>query len=189
MVQNTHLDFIVFDTFNCKTLGIIDTSYYNPLSTISGNTLQILVPGYSDPIELSYNQSGVTILNSNNLGVTNVADPELYLDLPDGPYVIKISICPNNLNWIEKICYRDCKIQCKYDRAILLLDLNKCETCYNADLAKKLQTAQFYIQGCLANARLGNTNKATELYNVANKLLDEIVECRCWNHKKENNIW
>ena len=188
MLQNTFLDFDILDTHNCGTFAILDISYYSPLAPISGGLIQVLVPGYLNPIELYYTQSGITLLNSNNLGVTNVIGPENYIDLPDGAYVIKMSACPDL--WTEKIVYRTCKIDCKYDKAILLLNLNQCSTCYNASLAQKLQTIQLYIQGCNANARVGDINQATILYNVANKMLDDIINCNCWNHSKEsNNIW
>jgi len=178
MVQNTSLNFNVLETNDCQTLAILDTSYYSPLQQVTGNVLQILVPGYLKPVELFYNQSGITLLQSNNLKITNVIGPENYVDLPDGAYVIKISICPHNEHWIEKVFYRTCKIDCKYDLAILQLDLNNCTTCYDSKLAEVLTTIRLYIEGTKANARLGNIRQATMLYNVANRLLDNLIECK-----------
>jgi len=183
MLHNTNISFVTFDTFNCKTLGIIDTSYYNPSQVITGNLLQILTPGYTTPVELLYNVSGVTILNSNSVGVTNVIDESYLIELPDGAYTIKMSACPYNILYCEQTFYRTCKLECKYDTAILYLDLNNCTTCYNQDLADKLNTARIYIEGCKANAKNSNIKKATELYNVANRILDDIINCKCWNNK------
>jgi len=90
-------------------------------------------------------------------------------------------VCPYDQFWYESTFYRTCKIDCKYDKAILFLDLNNCTTCYNTDLANKLNTARIYIEGCKANAKNANLRKATQLYNVANKILDDIINCRCWD--------
>ena len=159
MLHNTFIDFVTFDTFNCKTFGIIDTSYYNPSQVITGNLLQILVPGYSVPVEIIYNISGVTILNSNTIGVSNTLDENALIELPDGAYTVKMSACPYNILWKEQTFYRTCKLDCKYDKAILFLDLNQCTTCYNSDLADKLNTAFIYTAGCKANAKNGNIKK------------------------------
>lgn len=179
ITQNTSLNFNVIDTNDCHTFAILDTSYYSPLQQVTGNILQILVPGYLNPVELYYNQSGLSTFNSNNLGITNVIGPENYVDLPDGAYVIKMSICPYDQNWIEKVFYRTCKIDCKYDQAILQLDLNSCTTCYNDQLAELINTIRLYIDGCKANARNGNIRVATQLYNVADGMLNDLINCDC----------
>jgi len=188
VLHTTRLSFDTFNTYNTKTLGIIDTSFYNTLQTVSGNVLQILVPGYQNPVELSYQQSGVTILNSNNLGITNVIDEINLIPIPDGAYTIKISICPYEQFWFERTIYRTAKLECKFDEALLLLDLNSCSTCYSTDLADELQTAWMYIQGVKANCEDNNINQATQCYNVAIKILDKIITCRCWDKKKRNGL-
>lgn len=184
MVQTTSLNFNVLDNNDCQTLAILDISYYSPLQQVTGNILQVLVPGYLKPVEVYYNQSGVTVLNSNNLKVTNVIGPENYVDLPDGAYVIKMSFCPYDQHWVEKVFYRTCKIECKYDTAILQLDLNNCTTCYDAKLAETINTIRLYIDGCKANARNNNLRVATQLYNVANKMLDDIINCDCYHENR-----
>lgn len=184
MLHNTRLSLIEFDTNDCHTLGIIDSSYYNPSMTITGQTLQVIVPGYNKPVELSYTQSGVTILNSNNLGVTNVVDEDDYQQLPDGAYTIKITICPYDQFWAEKTFYRTCQLECKYSKAILSLDMNSCTDCFDVSKSENLDTIRRYIQGVKANANDCNIKKATELYNVANSMLDNILNCDCGSNDR-----
>ena len=38
---------------------------------------------FSKPVQLDY-WNGITVLNSNNLGITNVNDFDYLVDLPDG---------------------------------------------------------------------------------------------------------
>jgi hypothetical protein len=177
MLSNTTLSFDIVDTKNCKTLAILDSSYYNPLTTVSGALLQIKVPGYLKIVELTYNRSAITLLNSNNLNVTNVDDVQYLQDLPDGAYTIKISVCPYESNWYEQVEYRTCKIECKYNKAILYLDLNACSSCYSKELSEELATIRVYIEGVKANAYNNDIRKANELYNYANKELDKIINC------------
>ena len=35
------------------------------------------------------------------------------------------------------------------------------------------------MEGVIANTENGDINKATELYNVADKILENIIECDC----------
>ena len=177
MLHQTRLSFGIIDTDSCKYAAFVDQSFYNEDMTVTGGTLQVITPGSEDAIELSYVQNGVTLLNSNSLGLSNVVDIEDLLDLPDGLYIGKISICPYDQFWYEKTWYRTCLLECKYNKGVLELDLNKCTTCYSEEKAAKLAKAWMYIQGIHANAEVGNYVKCHELYEVADKMLTQILEC------------
>lgn len=178
MVASTNINFDIIPLDNCKLLGVLDLSFYNPNQTTSGNVIQIIVPGYTDAIELSYNRNGVTIFNSNNLGLSNVTSEQDYMDLPDGAYVIKMSVCPYEVYWKEQIYYRVCKLQCKFLRAVLQLDLNSCTTCYNTQTFNDLWKAWTYLQGAIANGANNDLKNAKDCYNIANNLLDQIIDCK-----------
>lgn len=171
----TKLSFTIADLHSCKLLGVVDTSIYD--DNASGYTLQVQPPNGLPLKELGYYPNGVTVLNSNSIGLTNVIGEENYQDLPDGIYTIKISVCPYESNWYEKTFYRTCQLQCKYNKAFLKLEMSKCTNCYNSQLKDTLDTAWDYIQGVSANIGDCNFKKANELYSVANSLLDNILEC------------
>ena len=177
MFNQTLLSFEVLETNNVKTLALADTSNYDDNAT--GFTLQILIPSQRKAVELNYYKAGVTILNSNSLGITNTKQSSLYQDLPDGLYTAKISVCPHEDVWFEKSWYRINQLLCKYYKAFLTLELNKCETCYNKGKKSKLDTIWTYIQGIQSNVYDCNFQKANELYSVANKLSDDILNCCC----------
>lgn len=179
MLHSTYINFNIIDTFNCKTLGIVDTSYYNPSMTISGYTLQVLVPGYDDPVELTYYPSGVTILNSNLLGITKVNNFDDLLDLPDGMYTIKLSICPYDQFWKETSFYRTCRLECRYAQALLNLDFDTCTGCFESSKVNKLKEVKIYIEGVKANMTDCNVKKATELYQKADSILEKLLNCNC----------
>lgn len=175
-LQN-YLSFDIISIASCKLVGIMDTSIYADANNVEGKVLQVLIPGYEEPVELTYYQSAITILNSNLLKITNVSDPAYFQELPDGLYTAKISVCPFEDNWFQKSWYRTCQLECKYYKAFLQLNLNDCTECYNKNKAEKLHTAWMYIQGITGNVKDGNFSAATKLYDVANKILDNLLEC------------
>tara|TARA_R110000868_G_scaffold1729_5_gene13917 strand:+ start:15112 stop:15654 length:543 start_codon:yes stop_codon:yes gene_type:complete len=178
-INTTRLSFDVLPSTNCKLLYLIDNSFYADNITVTGNTLQIISPFSEDVIELSYKQNGVTVLNSNNLNITNVGDLQYLDELPDGAYYAKISICPYDSFWYEKTWYRTCKIECKWHKALLNLDVNTCEECFNKSKQDKLMKAWVYIEAVKANADNNDFVKATSLYEKADKILTDILNCEC----------
>jgi len=179
-IVKNKLKFDVIEMNNCALMGIMDISSYSVDSDlVELPTLQVLMPGYPEVVELNYYPEQVTILNSNNLQISNVANPEDLLALPDGLWTIKQSICPFEDNWYEKKFYRLCQLECKFYSAFLNLELSKCEDCYSDEKAKKLNTAWMYMQGVKANVGKCNFNKATTLYEKAEKIVDAILDCEC----------
>lgn len=180
MIRKTDLSFEIVNSYNCDKLFVLDTSYYNPSQDIEGRIMQVISPFDNDEIiELPYQKSGLTVINSNSIGLTRNATEEVLNPLPDGLWTIKLSVCPYDQFYFEKSFYRTCEIECKYNRAILTLDFNKCTTCFDSNKVKKLDTARRYIDGVVANVENLNFNKATELYNYANKVLDDVLNCDC----------
>lgn len=172
-LSNTALSFEVIDSNNCQSIIIADTSVYNEV--LEGQTMLIRLPDKSEVKEIVYSKNSLTILNSNSLGYTKVYKKDDLQDLPDGLYTIKITICPYEIYWYEKDYYRVCKLKCKYYKAVLKLDLSKCEKCYTAQDLESLNLAKVYIEGIEANAWNNDINAASALYKSADKILDNLL--------------
>jgi len=177
MLHNTKLEFSIIPTGSCGTFSIVDTSYYSPSQTISNNTLQIISPFNPIPVQLNYYRSGVTIINSASLDITNAWED--LQDLPDGVYTAKISMCPEDQYFYEKTWMRTCKLECQYDLALLKLDITKCDECFDPKKLEALQRANIYIQGVRANMTACNIKQAQALYKAAIKIIDNINNCNC----------
>lgn len=184
MLHNSKLSFQPIDLHACGLLGILDVSYYSPLQEQTGMVLQIIRPDRSGAIEVPYIQNGITVFNSNSLGITNVMSEEDLTDLPDGAYTVKMSMCPYDQYWYEATFYRTCQLMCKYYKAILKLDLTECQSCFSPETDNELQTVKRFIDGIHANVNDGNIKQATKLYRVANYILDDILQCNCSNDNK-----
>jgi len=178
MINNSKLSFEVVPMENCKLIGIMDTSYYNPLSTPEGFSLLVATPWNSKPVELNYYKSGITILNSNNLGITNVA-PGKIQNLPDGIYVAKISICPYEEFWYEKKWFRTCQLECRFWKAFLKLKISECDSCLQPNYTNHIDAAYRYIQGVKANITDCNFPAAQKLYNKADEILKDLSDDEC----------
>lgn len=176
---NTSLSFEILDTFSCKTMAIADTSFYAEGMTITGNVLQVELPDREQVIELNYVEGGVTILNSNSLKYTKVTEYDDLIDLPDGFYTAKISVCPYNQYKFERSWYRTCQLECKLGQAILKMGINSCGNCFSNVKMQQLQLADFYIKAIHANVVDANVNAANTLYTKANTIIDDILNCDC----------
>jgi len=178
MVSRLNLDII--DTHDFKTLGIVDTSWYNELITVETPTIEILPPGYTVAASPFFMIKALNIYNSNGLGITKASCEEELIDLPDGIWKVKYSICPNDQLFIEKYFLKTDQIQCRYDRAFLNLDLNTCDSQVDRNDRKRLDEIEFYIDGAIAAANDQNPKLASELYNKADKLLSRYFsQCSC----------
>lgn len=176
---NNQLDFNILDTHSCKTMAILDISQYRDPDNAEGKVLQILPPNDLPLVEMNYNQSAITILNSNSLKITKVTDNIYLQDLPDGIYTIKISICPYESNWAEKKVFRTCQLWCKFYKAFLKAETNSCSSCSGLSQFNELKKAEEYLLGVEANVEDCNFTDASKNYEVANKLVDRILDCEC----------
>ena len=171
----SRLNFDIVDTHNFKTLGIVDTSWYNPDITVETPTIEIQVPGYTYTASPYFMIQALNVYNSNGLGITKASCEEELVDLPDGLWRIRYSICPNNELYIERFFLKVDKIQCRYTQAFLSLDLD----CTSEDKVKRdqLDDVEFYITGAIAAANNQNAKLASDLYKKASILLDKFGKC------------
>lgn len=176
----SRLNFDIIDTHDFKTIGILDTSWYNPDITIETPVLEIVPPGYKLAASPFYQVKALNVFNSNSVGITRATCEEELIELPDGLWRFKYSICPNDKLFIERFYLKTDQIKCRYTQAFLNLDLNNCDDPIDKDKKKKLDEIEFYIDGSIAAANNQNAKLATDLYNKASKLLDRYgAKCSC----------
>lgn len=177
----SRLNLNITDTHDFKTLGIVDASWYNPEIMVEGATIEILPPGYKYAVSPFFMPKALNVYNSNGVGITKASCEEELVDLPDGLWKIKYSICPNDKLYIEKFFLKTDRLQCKYSQAFLNLDLSS--NYQNLDKIKKLEEIEFFIQGAIAASNNQDAKTASDLYRRAEKLLDAYSEnnglCGC----------
>lgn len=177
------LNINIIDTHDFKTLGIVDVSWYNPLIKIEDATIEITPPGYKLPAKPAFSPKSLNVYNSNGVGLTNASCEEELIDLPDGIWKVKYSICPNDKLFIEKFFLKTDKLQCKYNQAFLSLDL-KCSNCSgDKEKRRQLDQIEFFIKAAIAASNDQNAKDAHDFYVKADKMLSNYLQdngiCGC----------
>lgn len=170
------------DTMNKCILRIVDTSVYNELSPVKCPVLQVALPGftYSVAFDQTRIQTGFSLnLTACDLQVQTVNCGEKFNDLPDGIYVIKYSVSPNDIVYVEYNHLRITNALTKYQTLFCNLDLAACDpsTEIKAKL-HKLRLIRSYLDAAKAKVEYCHeADKGMALYNYAVKLLDNM-SCR-----------
>jgi len=169
------------DTLNSKILRVIDTSIYMTSSNIECPILEITVPGFKQSV-----QFGDTKIAPGFMLNLTACDLELQTEdcgttfkgLPDGIYVIKYSIAPNDTVFVEYNHLRITKMLNKSQQILCELDVAGCEPTKEVQskldqlskIRQMLEAAKVKVEIC------HEPKKGMELYTYAKKLLGKF-EC------------
>jgi len=184
------LDFLVINTFNTKTLGVADISTYDQQPpVVTSPTMQITIPGYTNPVSIPFIVQDFNVYNSIILGLN---DSSAGLQpLPDGIYTLKYSVAPSNVNYVQKTIMRIDKIQEKYDNAFMKLDMMECDGPIRTQAKVDLSSIAFMIQGAVSAGNNCAVDTANKLYEQANRQLDYFISnnCGCSGNNYINNFY
>jgi len=169
-------------------LKILDTSVYqtaNPAIPIICPTLNITVPGfgYSNQIEgttmTNFVNTGHITLTACDLQLQNTNCGTQYYNIPDGIYIIKYSVSPNDTVYVEYNHLRISHALNKYYNILCDVDAAACDPPFKIKqkleelrlIFMYLQAAKSKVEFCL------EPQKGMSLYNYALKLLNKL-ECK-----------
>lgn len=161
-------------------LRIEDTSWYDPIMPYVCPTLQVLVPGFKDCVEFNESTSKVVgkgfifNLNACELKLQSGQCGVLFNEIPDGVYVIKYSISPNEQLYVEYNHLRTTAIKKQLKAELCKLQLGACEPGAEIDARfKDLMRISGYIDAAKASVEYClDAEKGMVIYNYAKKLLD-----------------
>ena len=170
------------DTLNGCILRVVDTSIYNSMMAIKCLLLQITLPGFNRPVqftETSVSPGFNLNLTACDLGVQTAGCGSTYNNLPDGIYIIKYSVSPNDIVFVEYNHLRITKALTRIQGILCELDLSTCDP---PEIIKKkmnqLRMIQMYLQAAKAKVEFCHEPvKGMELYKYAMSLLNKM-ECR-----------
>lgn len=165
----------VIETGDPRTLRIVDNSVYSPGITVSCEQLHITPPGFTYPAAFEVDKGFNSLFTSENLGLTSANSA--ISDLPDGIYILRYSINPNEKMWVEYYHLRNTAQIKLYNELLCRLDLQPCDT-VSKDLEANLKatyTAKMYMDAAKAMVEYCNAPKqGIALYEYATKLLEKI---------------
>ena len=170
------------DTLNSCVLKLVDTSVYSPAVPYECPILEITPPGYNYAI-----QFGEDVISQNFILNLSACDLELQTtdcgstlqDIPDGIYIIKYSVAPNNLVYVEYNHLRITKALKCLREAYCELDLGACEPDTELDnKLKQLRKIKSFLEAAKAKVEeCHSPKKGMELYTYAMKLLGKF-DCK-----------
>lgn len=162
---------------NCEILSIRDTSQYSDIIAKDCPELLITVPGFNNPalIEVvpgfDLNIAGCDLkIQTTNCGEENIA-------LPDGIYVIRYSLSPNDETFVEYNHLRTTAILNLYYEVLCGLNLSDCEPSSDKeDLIREVNYLRILIDSAKAQVEYClNPSKGMSMYNYALKRLRKIL--------------
>ncbi len=168
------------DTMNKCILRVVDTSVYNTLSSPTCPLLQITLPGFKVPVDITEptaNPGFMLNLTACDLGVQTTGCGTTYNNLPDGIYILRYSVAPNNLVYAE---YNHLRITCALTKVQSIycdLDLGTCDPpVLIKDKLNQIRMIQQYLNAAKAEVEFCHRpGKGMDLYNYAIKLLDKMT--------------
>ena len=165
-------------TANCDVLSILDTSQYSSLIPVDCPEILITIPGFNAPVLIEPTTTNFSLhLNgcdlkyqTQNCGTENVS-------LPDGVYIIKYSVSPNDKVYVEYNTLRICKIMCIYYDVLCNIDVHPCEPDFTKkELLDEMHFIKTLIDAAVANVEYCNSpSKGMDLYNYALKKLNKLT--------------
>lgn len=170
------------DTLNSCILKIVDTSAYVDGLPIKCPWLYVTPPGFTQPVIFtdsttpSITPGFILNLTACQLGLQTINCGSSFSNLPDGIYIIKYSISPNDQVYVE---YNHLRITCAlktYQAILCEIDLGTCDP--PADIKTKLdklRLAKMYLDAAKAQVEYcHHPDKGITLYKYAVKLLNKL---------------
>ena len=168
------------DTMNSCVLKLVDTSVYSPAVPYDCPILEITLPGFNYAIQFDgIEKNFILNLSACDLDIQTVDCGTSLQNLPDGIYIIKYSVAPNNLVYVEYNHLRITKALTCYKEVLCELDIAACEP--TAEIDKKMRDLakiKSYLEAAKAKVEFCHEpKKGMELYNYAMKLLSKF-DCK-----------
>lgn len=181
-MANHVLSLEVPDVFNPCIIKLFDTSVYATGMPVVCPKLDITVPGFNYASELEVTPGFNLTLTACDLGLQSTGcDTSTYSNLPDGVYVIKYSVSPNEFVYVEYNHMRITQALNKYYNILCQLDVADCEPPQNieAKLAK-LRKIKMYLDAAVAKVEYCHEpDKGMRIYKYAVKLLNKMDCINC----------
>lgn len=168
------------DTLVKCILKLTDSSVYNPQAPVTCPRLQVTVPGFNVAVDIPNVQPGFILnLTACDLEIQNKNCGTEYFDLPDGIYILKYSVSPNDIVYVEYNHLRITSVLNRIREVYCRLDIPSCLP--PEKIAKRLEEIRMireYFYAAKAKVEVCHEPKTgMDIYNYAKKLLDKI-DCK-----------
>ena len=178
-MANHVLSLEVPTVMNSCILKIFDTSVYTNLLPITCPTINITVPGFDFANQITVTANFFETFTACDLQLQTTDCGIRYVEIPDGIYIIKYSVSPNDQVYVEYNHMRITKALIRYNKALCNVDLSDCTpSAKNQKRLTELALIKSYLEAAKAKVEFCHEpQKGMTLYNYALRLLDKL-ECK-----------
>jgi hypothetical protein len=171
------------DTLTPCILRIVDASIYSDVAPVECGKLQITPPGFSTSYNYTDLQPGFLVnLSACDIELQTVNCGNVYNDFPDGVYVIRYSVSPQDTVYVEYNHLRVTAALNKINNLLCCLDVKGCDPQQPLrDKLREVQLLQTMLKAAKAKVEYCHTpGQGMEIYNyVMNRLNKLACGCGC----------
>ena len=186
-MANHVLSLEVPTVMNPCILKIFDTSVYATTIPVNCPTLDVTVPGFGYATQFTgtvmdnFVLYGHITLTACDLQLQTAGCGTQYANLPDGVYIIKYSVSPNDTFVVEYNHMRISQALNLYNKILCDVDAAACDPPFKIkQRLEELRLINMYLQAAVAKVETCHEpQKGMSLYNYALKLLKKMDCSHC----------
>lgn len=165
--------------YNARLLRVDDSSIYTSVLPVDCSRLEITVPGFVTPIAIEVEEGFSSYFNACDLGLQTVGCAEETHNLPDGIYVVRYSVSPNDHVFVEYNHLRMTQAMNLYYTKLCALGLGSCEPdSETKGVLRKFQLVRSFMDAAKAKVEYCHEpGKGMELFLYAQRLLGKVLRC------------
>lgn len=169
------------DTLTRCIFRVVDASIYSKLGTVECTRLEITPPGFTTTYTIeNLEKAFLANLTTCNLGMQTANCGNTYNNFPDGVYVVKYSINPNDQVYVEYNHLRITDALNKINDLLCCLEVQPCDP--QGPIKEKLKEIQLMtVMLKAAKAKVEychNPKDGMDMYNYVMKKLTKL-SCGC----------
>ena len=126
-MANHVLSLEVPTVMNACIMKLFDTSVYTNLLPVTCPTLNITVPGFGYSVQIDTTENFAETITACDLQLQTTDCGTSYSDIPDGIYIIKYSVSPNEQVYVEYNHMRITQALIKYNKVLCDVDAAACD--------------------------------------------------------------
>lgn len=162
------IKFEILSIQDSKSIYILDTSDWKHLKDKATPYIDIKVPGSKKYIRNLLNTNAIKVFRSDALELSSKREIDELCDLPDGIYWVKILLCDSTDLSFEKPVLRYQLLQNQIDEKI------NSGKFFDKKSEEKFTKIYVYLRVMESFIRVGNTNKAMDMYGRISEILKYI---------------
>jgi len=170
------------DTLNDCIIRVVDTSLYDDEIPTECPYLDIQGPGFLNAVRLDVNPGFANLnLTACDLMIQTTDCGVNFDTIPDGVYIFKYSIAPNDYVFVEYNILRMTNVMIRFNKVLCDLQLPSCDPLpEQKEKLKELRLIEMLLKAAKSKVEFCHVpGEGMDLYEYAKKRLDKLACITC----------